>query len=82
MHNAIEASKSDRRVVILIRDNGVGFSDHDSRYAGKGRGLRMVTEILRSFGKISGKSALFTIKNLGDGEYPNGGSEVSLIIEL
>lgn len=78
----IQATRTDKKVNVQIRDNGIGFGTSESSFGRKGRGIQMVSEIISSYSKISGKKINFIQRNIEPEENPNGGSLIEVLIEV
>ncbi len=77
----IKATRRERMLKIEIRDNGVGFGNAENPDDRKGRGMQIISEILQSYTKASGKKIHYTSQNIGSEEKPPEGSLINLFIE-
>lgn len=77
----VVAHRNKNQVELQIRDNGIGFGNAENATGRVGRGMKMVSEIISSYSKISGKKMQFSYSNLNTWENAEGGSLVEVIIE-
>ncbi len=85
----VKAIRNQDQVALYILDNGIGMNGSDIRYGRKGRGLEMVSGILKSYTSISGKSIHYSIRNLHENdvgthepEKLKTGSVIELLIKV
>ncbi len=81
----IKAIRNQDQVALYILDNGIGINGNEFRYGRKGRGLEMVSGILKSYTSISGKSIHYSIRKLNENDSEMHGSgklETGSVIEL
>ena len=89
MRIEVKAKRKGERAALYILDNGIGVKDSKSLYGRKGRGLELVSGILKSYTSISGKRIHYTIRNRsasdsgtdGQGKFETG-TEIELLIEI
>ena len=81
MQVEVIARKMDNMVKVQIRDNGIGFGNAGNPSGRTGRGMKIVSEIIRNYARASGRKIHYTYQNVGSGDQLVEGSLVELFME-